>query len=170
MVKRIVITGPAGAGKSQLAGQLGAKLGIRVVHLDMLFWKPGWVETPHDEWVATQRRELGTASWIVDAQYEDMLTDWIDAADTIVFMDASPLQCFWRATRRRLNLDRAIGAPTDSEPSPVHHALSKFARNQWEYRRKVRPEVVADLARRRNGQRVVIIRSVTDLQNFLSRT
>ena len=35
--ERIVVTGPAGAGKSQLANELGARLGIRVVHLDTLF-------------------------------------------------------------------------------------------------------------------------------------
>lgn len=167
-VKRIAVIGPPGAGKSRLAGQLGAKLGLRILHLDRLYWKPGWVRTPHDEWVAAQRRELAGESWIVDAQYDDMLPDWIDAADTIVFLDASPLRCFWRVTRRRLHPQPAPGVPVGSQPGPVHRALGKFVRNQWEYRRKVRPELVADIARGRDGQRVVVLRSDTDLRRFLS--
>jgi adenylate kinase family enzyme len=169
-MQRVAVIGPAGAGKSRLARELGAKLGVPVLHLDTLFWKPGWVRTPHDEWVAAQRRELAGESWIVDAQYDDMLPEWIDAADTIVFLDASPLQCFWRVSRRRLQPQPGTGVPAGSEPGPVHQALRKFLRNQWEYRRNVRPELVADLARRRNGQRVVVLRNETDLRNFLSGT
>ena len=169
-MKRVAVIGPTGAGKSRLAAQLGEKLDVRVLHLDTLFWKPGWVRTPHEEYVATQRRELAEESWIVEAQYDDMLPDWIDAADTIVFLDVSPLQCFWRVSRRRLDAQPAKGAPAGSEPGAVHGAVRKFIRNQWEYRRKVRPELVADLARRRNGQRVVVLRNENDLRNFVSAT
>lgn len=167
-MKRVAVIGPTGAGKSRLAAQLGEKLDVRVLHLDTLFWKPGWVRTPHEEYVATQRRELAEESWIVEAQYDDMLPDWIDAADTIVFLDVSPLQCFWRVSRRRLDAQPAKGAPAGSEPGAVYGAVRKFIRNQWEYRRKVRPELVADLARRRNGQRVVVLRNENDLQSFLT--
>ena len=169
-MKRIAVIGPTGAGKSRLAGKLGVKLDVPVVHLDRLFWKPGWVRTPHDEWVAAQRLELAKESWIVEAQYDDMLPEWIDAADTIVYLDVSPLKCLWRVSRRRLDAQPATGAPADSEPGSVHGALRKFVRNQWEYRRKVRPELVADLERRQNGQRVVVLRNDNDLRNFLSGT
>ena len=48
-MRRIAIIGAGGAGKSTLARQLGEVLGIEVIHLDALFWKPGWVDTPRDE-------------------------------------------------------------------------------------------------------------------------
>ena len=105
-VKRIAVTGPAGAGKSRLARDLGAAYGIEVLHLDTLFWKPGWVQTPAAEFEALQRRELERDSWIVDAQYDDMIPDWLDAADAVVFVDASPLRCLWRVSRRRLDRGR----------------------------------------------------------------
>ena len=44
--KRIIILGSAGSGKSTLATKLGEITGIPVIHLDRLFWNPGWVETP----------------------------------------------------------------------------------------------------------------------------
>jgi adenylate kinase family enzyme len=48
-MKRILIIGCGGAGKSTLARQLGDKLGLPVVHLDKLFWHPGWVESSKEE-------------------------------------------------------------------------------------------------------------------------
>ena len=49
-MERIAIIGPGGAGKSTLARRLGERLGLPVIHLDAEHWRPGWVETPADEW------------------------------------------------------------------------------------------------------------------------
>jgi adenylate kinase family enzyme len=164
-VKRIVVTGPAGAGKSQLANELGTRLGLRVIHLDTLFWKPGWVATPPDEWEALQRRELEAGEWIVDGQADDMIPNWLNAADTIVVLDVSPLRCLWRVARRRRNRHSGVGVPAQTEAGPVHRALLKFGRNQWVYRRRVRGNLL-ELARRRDN-RVVIVRSGHDTSAFL---
>jgi adenylate kinase family enzyme len=45
IMERVVILGCAGTGKSTLARRLGAKTGLPVVHLDALFWEPGWQES-----------------------------------------------------------------------------------------------------------------------------
>jgi adenylate kinase family enzyme len=166
-VKRIVVTGPIGAGKSRLAGQLGELLGIRVLHLDTLFWRPGWVATPPNEWEAVQRRELAADSWIADAQFDDVLPEWFHAADTVVFVDASPLRCLWRVGRRRLNRSASVGIPGGTEPAPFHRSLLKFLRNQWQYRRTVRGELLAELARARDGRRVVVLRRGSGAAHFL---
>lgn len=166
-MRRIAVTGPVGAGKSRLAGELGKRLGIRVLHLDTLFWKPGWVPTPRDEFEAMQRRELAADSWIVDAQFDDVLPDWFEAADTVVFVDASPLRCLWRVGRRRLNRHASVGVPAGTAPAPLHRALVKFLRNQWRYRRTVRGELLAELARERDGRRVLVLRRDRDAITFL---
>src|SRR5690606_37268782 len=49
LMQRIVILGCSGTGKSTLAQAIGARLGLPVVHLDSLFWKPGWVESERSE-------------------------------------------------------------------------------------------------------------------------
>jgi adenylate kinase family enzyme len=169
-VRRIAVTGPAGAGKSRLADELGRLLGLRVVHLDALFWKPGWVPTPRDEFEALQRRELAAESWIVDAQFDDMLPDWVQTADTVVFVDASPLKCLWRVGRRRLEKGASVGTPSSAgtEPAPAHRALGKFLRNQWRYRRRVRGELLAELRRERGARRIVVLRRKGDARALLS--
>ena len=81
-----------------------------MLHLDTLFWKPGWVPTPPDEWEAVQRRELASPAWIADAQYDDILPDWVEEADTVVFLDVSPLVCLSGAS--------AAAGSTGVEPGP----------------------------------------------------
>lgn len=51
--RRICILGNSGAGKSTLAAALGDVSGLPVVHLDRIFWKPGWIEAPEAEVCAT---------------------------------------------------------------------------------------------------------------------
>jgi adenylate kinase family enzyme len=161
-VKRIAVTGPSGAGKSRLARELGDAFAIRVLHLDTVVWRPGWVRTPRADFEELQRRELKQESWIVDAQPDSLLPDWFEAADTIIFVDASPLQCLWRASRRRLAGEAGPHVPAGSKPGPLHRSLLKFAQWQWEYRRKVRPRLLADLDGRRESQRVVVLRGRAD--------
>jgi adenylate kinase family enzyme len=167
-MRKVAVIGPVGAGKSRLANELGRLLGIRVLHLDTMFWKPGWVPTPPDEWEALQRREFAADSWIADAQFDDILPDWLEAADMVVFVDASPLRCLWRVSRRRLNRHASVGVPAGTDPAAFHQAFLKFLRNQWRYRRKVRRELLAELARERNGRRVVVLRRGNDAADFLT--
>jgi adenylate kinase family enzyme len=46
---RILVIGCSGAGKSVFALALGARTGLPVVHIDQLFWLPGWVPVPTHE-------------------------------------------------------------------------------------------------------------------------
>ena len=170
MVKRVAILGSAGAGKSWLARQLAEILEVPVVHLDRLYWKPGWVPTPDPEWQAVQLRELERDAWIADGIQEGRALPrlWLDAADTIVFIDASPLACVWRVTRRRLDSSDGPEMPADCKPAPLYRAFPRFLRFLWVYRRLVRPEVLADLAGRGPEQQVSVLRSDEDVQRFLA--
>jgi adenylate kinase family enzyme len=49
-MKKILIIGSGGAGKSTLARELGNILGLEVIHLDTCYLNSGWVETPKAEW------------------------------------------------------------------------------------------------------------------------
>jgi adenylate kinase family enzyme len=58
-MRKVLVIGPGGAGKSTLANQLGELLNIEVLHLDKLYWHPGWIETPKPEWLKTVGDLLG---------------------------------------------------------------------------------------------------------------
>lgn len=169
-VRHIAILGPPGAGKSWLARELAVALELPVVHLDGLFWRPGWVPAPAHEWQAIQRREVGRESWIADGLQEEKAMPhlWLDAADTIVFLDASPFACIWRIARRRLHSTPGPEMPEDCEPAPFYRAFPKVLRYLWLYRKNVRAQVLAELARRRHAQRVAVLRGDDDVRAFLA--
>lgn len=101
-MKRVVIIGPGASGKSTLARQLGQITGLRVVELDKLFWGPGLVETPRDQWIELQRKLVVENQWIMDGDLgpNDAIEVRLRAADTIIFLDFSAVRCAWRAVRR----------------------------------------------------------------------
>jgi adenylate kinase family enzyme len=167
-MRRVVVIGPAGAGKSRLARTLSDATGIEVIHLDALYWRPGWVPTPAEEWEAFQRREVERDEWIVEGLHETTVHLWLDAADTVVLFDISPLASIWRVTRRRLGrAGPSADIPAGCEPAPFHRAATKFLRYLWEYRRRTRAELFAELDKPRPGRRVVVLRREQDVQAFL---
>jgi adenylate kinase family enzyme len=108
-VKRVVVLGPGGAGKSVFAGRLGEATGLPVVELDQHFWKVGLVPTPADEWVALQQELVMQPEWILDGDLGpyDVVDVRISAADTVILLDFSRWRCAWQALRRsRVNADR----------------------------------------------------------------
>jgi adenylate kinase family enzyme len=98
--RRIIVTGLAGSGKSTLSLALGARTGLPVVHLDLHFWKPGWVAPSEPEWRAKQRAVLAGDAWIADGNYHETLDLRLERADTLIVLDMPWWLCSWRALLR----------------------------------------------------------------------
>ena len=98
--RRIVVTGLAGSGKSTLAITLANKTGLPLIHLDLAFWKPGWVAPSESEWRDKQHVVLAGDTWIADGNYHETLDLRIERADTVVVLDMPWWLCSARALRR----------------------------------------------------------------------
>jgi adenylate kinase family enzyme len=85
--RRVVVTGMAGSGKSTFSRALAVKTGLPVIHLDLHFWKPGWVAPSEDEWRENQRIMLAGEAWIADGNNQDTLGLRLERADTVVFLE-----------------------------------------------------------------------------------
>ena len=92
-MKRISIVGSGGAGKSTFAHQLADILHLPVIHLDALYWQPGWVATPQDEWRDKQQQLVQQECWIIDGNYTSTLDVRFAVADTIIFLDFPRFRC-----------------------------------------------------------------------------
>ncbi len=86
-MKKILILGCAGCGKSTLAKLLGKELNIPVIHLDRIFWKPGWEEEDKEVFFRFQQELVREDSWIIDGNYRDSLDLRLAHADTVIYLD-----------------------------------------------------------------------------------
>lgn len=164
-MQRIAVVGPGGAGKSTFARALGERTGLPVVHLDHWFWKPGWVETPRDEWRAVQRSLFAADRWIADGNYGGTIDERFSRADTVIVVSPSRVECVASALRRSaVNHGKAVQA----EGCPERFDLA-FYRWIWNYRRDSRPRLDAALDRH-DHLRVVELSSRRQMQAFLDAT
>lgn len=135
-MERILIIGCGGAGKSTLARQLGEKLGLPVVHLDKLFWKPGWVEMPGDEFDELLRQEMAKEKWIMDGNFNRTLPERIKHCDTIIYLDFSRLACLMGVLKRIVTTYGTV-RPDMGEGCPERIDL-EFLKWVWNYNQNKR--------------------------------
>jgi adenylate kinase family enzyme len=166
-MRKILVIGSGGAGKSTFSRRLGKILNLEVIHLDALYWKPGWVETPKPEWRRTVEELVGRDSWIMDGNYSGTFDIRFEACDTVIFLDVPRLVCLWRVLKRRVSYrnggrpDMARGC--DEELNP------EFVRWVWDYPARSRPKVMKLLAESSPNKTVFRLRNRADVDNFFQR-
>jgi adenylate kinase family enzyme len=143
-MQRIAIVGCSGGGKSTLARALGERLGLPVVHLDTLFWKPGWVESPIEEFRPRVEAAAAQERWIIEGNFTSASALRFARADTVIWIDLPILLCLWRAVRRVL-LDYGRSRADLSPGCPERFDL-EFYRYIWTWNRVTRPKMARALA------------------------
>ena len=166
-MKRVAVIGSGGAGKSMFARELGERTSLPVIHLDRLFWKPGWVELPEDEAQALHAELIQPERWIIDGNYGSMMGARIDAADTVIFLDLPRLVCLASALRRHWR-HRAGGRP-DMVAGQRERIDLKFLWWILRYPETHRPKVIARLAKLPATTQVFRIRSRREAGEVLDR-
>jgi len=101
-MRKVLVIGSGGAGKSTFAATLSRRTGLPLIHLDSLYWRPGWIETSAAEWDQTIEHLLGRDTWIMDGNFGRTLERRLAACDTVIFLDLPRLLCLQRIIRRRL--------------------------------------------------------------------
>ena len=164
-MKRILIIGSGGAGKTTFARALASRTGLPLTHLDQLFWHPGWVPTPDDEWDQVIARLIARDSWILDGNYGRTLSMRLEAADTVIFLDLPRLVCTWRIFKRQLRYAGRIRP--DSAPGCPERLSWEFIAWVWTYRSRRRPDIMKRLDAVRSKKRILVLRSDGDERMFL---
>lgn len=165
-MRKVLVIGSGGAGKSTLARRLGALLKIEVLHLDKFYWHAGWVETPKPEWFRTVEEMLKGEAWIMDGNYSGTLDIRVQACDTVVFLDMPRGLCLWRVLKRALMYRRKI-RPDMAEGCPERLTL-EFILWIWNYPRRTRLKVVRMLEANQGEKRIVWLRSEDAVESFLA--
>jgi adenylate kinase family enzyme len=151
-VQRVAVIGCGGAGKSTLAGQIGQRLNLPVVHLGEYYWQPGW--RPTDPAARQAKEQLIAAdSWIIDGNYLSTLELRVSVADTVVLLDLPAWRCAWRATWRVL-IGRDAANTAAGCPERLDRRHLRFLRYIWRFPQTARPRLLHRLAQHEDTTKI----------------
>ena len=123
--RRVLVTGMAGSGKSTFSRALSAKTGLPLIHLDLHYWKPGWVKPSEHEWREKQRILLAGEAWIADGNYHETLDLRLERAETVVVLDTRWWICAGRA------FVRGLRKPGGEMPKGCEDSRTRRLRDEW---------------------------------------
>lgn len=166
-MKKIAIIGSGGSGKSTLARKLGAILHIKVIHLDALFWKPGWVGVPKEEQRLVQSELVKRETWIIDGNYGGTMDKRLNNADTIIFLDIPRAICAYRVIKRWIQY-RNKTRPDMGEGCEEKISL-EFLKWVWEYPKAKKPVILQKMNALSKEKKVIILKTPKEVEQFLKK-
>jgi len=165
---RVLVDGMMGSGKSTFARALAARTGLPVIHLDLHYWRPGWVRPSDDEWRERQRTLVAREAWIIDGNYNETLPLRLERAEAVVYLDTPWWLCASRAFARGLR------KPGGEMPEGCEDSRNRRLRDEWGgvgriwRRRRSDPERArSDISRHGSHTTVHVLRSRREAREFL---
>lgn len=165
-MKRVLVIGSGGSGKSTFSQKLAAKTGLPLFHLDALFWKPGWLAPGSADWHKTVAALIEQDNWILDGNYGGTLELRLSKADTIFFLDMPNWRCVWNLVKRRIKYARITrpGMPAGC-PEKINFTFLAWV---WGYPKRNKPKVLNSIETHKQADaKVLIFKSYEAMETFL---
>ncbi|MFA5925761.1 MAG: AAA family ATPase [Parcubacteria group bacterium] len=163
-MKKILVTGNAGAGKSTFSQKLGEKLKMEVHGLDKIVWRPGWKKTPDNEKKELIKKITDGEEWIIDGVSQDVFNE----AEVVIFLDFPKRVCYWRVFKRNWKylFSSRPGLP---ENCPEILIMKRLALIIWKFHKNYRPNLLSEMKKHEQAKIIVHINSNKLLEDFLSQ-
>ena len=162
-MKKVIVIGCPGSGKSTFSKALHDATGIPLYHLDMMYWNAD--RTIVDKAVFKERLAdaLQQETWIIDGNYGSTMEMRLQACDTVIFLDYSLEVCMEgvRSRRGKARTDMPWVEPEDEEDA-------EFIAFIKSYNSESRPKVL-ELLEKYKDKDVVIFRNRGEAEKFLER-
>ena len=117
-MKKIIVIGRPGSGKTTLSNKLGKILNIPVFYLDRFVADSNGKRIPQNEFINKQEEIMKGEKWIIDGNWANTIINRIKHTDTVILLDF-----------------------------PVHQALLQYFKRLIINYHKVRPESAGDKTR-----------------------
>ena len=159
-MKKIIVIGSPGAGKSTFARKLREKTGIPLYYLDMLWHKPDRTNVSQEEFDAGLDSILCQDEWIIDGNYLRTLERRLKACDTVFFLDY-PLEVCLSGTASR------IGKQREDMPWVEEEFDEEF--RQWiiDFPRDQLPFIDKKLEQYRSKREIILFKSRQEAEYYL---
>ncbi|MBW3015796.1 hypothetical protein KY330_05205 [Candidatus Woesearchaeota archaeon] len=166
-MKRIVVLGDAGRGKTTFASKLSKKLKIKLYSTDDYFWtKKYTVKRPREKAIKMLKKVYARPNWIIEGTTRSFLKPGMDKADKIIYLKHRfLLGQFYILSKRE------IKRIYNKEPTNIwefikllHHAVKKKFKLGDQ-----RDKLTWDELLRPYKKKVVKLKSFKDMKKFLEK-
>ena len=160
-MKKIIVIGCPGSGKTTFAEKLNVKIGLPLFYLDAIWHKPDKTHISREEYDARLAEILSLDSWIIDGNYSRTIETRIYACDTVFLFDL-PVDVCLDGAISRLGKKRYDMPWIDTELDPG------LKREIEEFGGKNLPAIYALIDKYKDGKTVVVFKSREQADAFLN--
>jgi adenylate kinase family enzyme len=163
---KIAVIGYSGSGKSTLSAKLAEEQGVQLLHLDTVYWLPGWEHRTREEMRLLVGEYLDAhGHWVIDGNYSKILFDRrMSEADHIILLQFSRLACLLRAWKRyRTYRGKSRSSMTEGCPEKLDGEFVRWV--LWNGRKKEYRDLFRSV-QTDYPQKVSVIRNQRQLDRF----
>ena len=159
-MKKVIVIGCPGSGKSTFSKALHKITDIPLFHLDMIFWNVDKTTVEKTVFLDRLLKIVQNDEWIIDGNYASTMELRMQACDTIVFLDY-PLDVCLNGIKERKGKPRS-DLPW-IEPDADDAEFIEFIKN---YNSQSRPKVM-ELLDRYSHKDIIMFSTRTQAEEFL---
>ena len=158
-MKRVIVIGCPGSGKSTVSRALHNKTGIPLYHLDMMYWNSDKTTVEKSMFLERLSAVLKKDEWIIDGNYGSTMELRMAACDTVIFLDY-PLEVCLDVIKERRGKSRSDMPWIETEED------SEFIEFIKSYEEQQKPKVL-ELLEKYSDKNIIIFKSREQADLFL---
>ena len=162
-MKKVIIIGCPGGGKSTFARALAEKTGLPLYHLDNMYWNADRTHVERPVFLDRLTAALAEEAWIIDGNYNSTMEMRMDACDTIFFLDYPVEVCMEGAEARKGT--KRTDIPWVESKDDHDEEFINFIKA---FREESRPRILSLLEHRRSKE-IHVFESRTEASGYLER-
>jgi len=165
-MRKALVLGCSGSGKSTFASKLGEVTGLPVIHLDSFYWKPGWIAATEEEWDQIIDNLVKLDTYIMDGNYARTLPKRLVDADAVYYFDFPRSLCIYRVIKRRIVFHGRTRA--DMAEGCKEKIDLQFLKWIWNFRKRNRGKILEMLNQVREQKQVFIFRRPKEVKEYMN--